>query len=103
MDELGQAVMGQLWRTVYLTIQDAIPQGSAERCALSILLQVPSWIGKLIIGKDYSGFDVCVKTETVWSVNFYACSIIVGSGFCLWTVLGGRIIIRLWKDLRDLF
>jgi hypothetical protein len=33
LDVLGQGLMGDLWRTVYLSVQDAI--------ALSILLQLP--------------------------------------------------------------
>lgn len=94
IDQIGEALMGALWRTVYLTIQDAI--------ALSSLLTIPSLIGKVITGEDYSGFDQCLSQGSIWNVNRYACFIIVTSGFCLWIVLGGRIIIRLFRDLRDL-
>lgn len=38
LDFLGKSLMGDLWRTTYLSIQDAI--------ALSILLQVPGLIGQ---------------------------------------------------------
>jgi hypothetical protein len=40
LDFLGKSLMGDLWRTTYLSIQDAI--------ALSTLLQVPGLIGKVI-------------------------------------------------------
>jgi hypothetical protein len=84
--------MGDLWRAVYLSVQDAI--------ALSILLQLPSFIGRVIIGKDFSGFDVCLQ-ENPLGVSRYACFIIITSDFCLW-IIAGRIIGRFWVDLRGL-
>jgi hypothetical protein len=93
LDVLGQGVMGGLWRTVYLSVQDAI--------ALSILLQLPSFIGRVIIGKDFSSFDVCLQ-ENPLGVSRYACFIIITSDFCLWIILAGRIIGRFWLDLRRL-
>jgi hypothetical protein len=83
LDFLGRALMGDLWRTVYLSIQDAI--------ALSVLLQVPGLIGSLILGKSFSSFDVCLK-ENPFGVNRYACFVIVTSDFFLWIVLTGRIL-----------
>jgi hypothetical protein len=74
LDALGRGLMGDLWRSVYLSVQDAI--------ALSILLQLPSLIGRVIIGKDFSGFDVCLQ-ENPLGVSRYACFIIITSDFCL--------------------
>lgn len=90
LDLLGRGLMGDLWRAVYLSVQDAI--------ALSILLQLPSFIGRVIIGKDFSGFDVCLQ-ENPLGVSRYACFIIITSDFCLWIILAGRIIGRFWVDL----
>lgn len=52
LDLIGERIMGELWRTLYLTVQDAI--------ALSLILQIPSAIGQWVLGKDFSGFDVCL-------------------------------------------
>lgn len=93
LDLVGRSVMGELWRNFYLTVQDAI--------ALSLLLRIPSLIGTWILGKDFSGFDACLK-ENFLSVTPYACFIIVVSDFFLWIFLGGRIIGRFWADLREL-
>lgn len=93
LDEIGKALVGSLWRDVYVTIQDAI--------ALGVLLRIPSAIGRLVIGADYSGFDVCLEAGNVWSINRYACFVIVTSGFALWIVLGGRILIRFGRRLID--
>ncbi|MFB2833945.1 hypothetical protein [Floridanema evergladense] len=93
LDLVGKALLGDLWRTVYLSVQDAI--------ALSILLQVPGLIGQWIIGKSFSDFLVCLQ-ESAWSPSRYACFIIVTSDFLLWIILAGRIIGRFWADLRNL-
>jgi hypothetical protein len=93
VDQLFYLLMGELGRTVYASIQDAI--------ALSILLQVPGFIGKVIIGKDFSSFDVCLK-ENPLSASCLACFIIVTSDFLLWIVLAGRIIARFWADIKNL-
>ena len=93
LDIVGKGVVGDLWRTVYLSIQDAI--------ALSILLQIPSLIGRIIIGKDFSSFDVCLQ-ENPLGASRYACFIIVMSDFCLWIILAGRVLGRFWADLREL-
>jgi hypothetical protein len=93
LDLLGSALMGDLWRTVYLSIQDAI--------ALSVLLRIPSAIGHWIIGKDFSSFDACLQ-ENALGASRYACFIIVASDFALWIVLAGRIIGRFWVELSDL-
>lgn len=93
VDVIGKAVMGDLWKTVYESVQDAI--------ALSLLLQIPSLIGKWILGKEFSGFDVCMG-ESPFGINRYACFIIVISDFCLWIVLAGRMISRFLSDLNQL-
>jgi hypothetical protein len=93
LDLVGKALLGDLWRTVYLSVQDAI--------ALSILLQVPGLIGQWIIGKSFSDFLVCLQ-ESAWGPTRYACFIIVASDFLLWIILAGRIIGRFWVDLPDL-
>lgn len=93
IDVVGKAVMGDLWKTFYESVQDAI--------ALSLLLHIPSLIGTLILGKEFSGFDACMQ-ESPLGVNRYACFIIVTSDFCLWIVLAGRIISRFLSDLNQL-
>ncbi|MCC3415477.1 MAG: hypothetical protein JGK24_28955 [Microcoleus sp. PH2017_29_MFU_D_A] len=93
VDQVLYGLMGQLGRTVFGSIQDAI--------AIGILLKLPGLIGEIIIGKDFSGFDICLK-ESPWGVSRYACFIIVASDFLLWIVLAGRIIGRFWADLKDL-
>lgn len=93
LDVLGQALMGDLWRTFYLSIQDAI--------ALSSLLQLPSLVSHIIIGKDFSSFESCWQ-ENVLGVSRYACFIIITSDFCLWIVLAGRIIGRFLLDIHTL-
>ncbi|MGA9379928.1 MAG: hypothetical protein WBV73_14285 [Phormidium sp.] len=57
LDLVGKALMGDLWRRVYLSVQDAI--------ALSIVLQVPGLIGQVIIGKSFCNFLVCLQ-ESAW-------------------------------------
>lgn len=93
IDVVGRRLMGDLWQTFYLSIQDAI--------ALGLLLQVPGLIGHLIIGKPFSSFDVCLQ-EGELSVDRYACFIIVASDFLLWIVLAGRILGRFFLDCRNL-
>lgn len=93
VDQVFYGLMGPLGRTVFGSIQDAI--------AIGILLKLPGLIGEIIIGKDFSSFDICLK-ESPWGVSRYACFIIVASDFLLWIVLAGRIIGRFWADLKDL-
>ncbi len=93
VDQIFYGLMGQLGRTVYASIQDAI--------ALSIILQIPGFISEFIIGKNFSSFDVCFQ-ENYLDVSCLACFIIVTSDFLLWIVLAGRILGRFWADLRNL-
>ena len=93
IDLVGQRLLGDLWKTFYLTVQDAI--------ALGLLLQIPSFIGKIIIGKDFSSFDICLQ-ENALGPSRYACFIIVTSDFLLWIILAGRIIARFIVDLKNL-
>jgi hypothetical protein len=99
LDQLGKGLMGELWRTVYLSIQDAI--------ALGVLLQVPSWVGRIIIGKDFASFDLC-QLESPLGVTRYACYIIITSDFLLWILLASRILGRFiaegreqWQNMRN--
>jgi hypothetical protein len=91
IDALGSALIGDLWSTLYESIQDAI--------ALSLLLKIPSWIGFLILGKQYSGFDACFQ-ENEWEVDRYACFVIVVSDLLLWLVLAGRVLGRFVADIQ---
>jgi hypothetical protein len=92
LDQVGHGLMGELWRTVYQSMQDAI--------ALSVLLQVPSWLGKIIIGKDFASYDLCLK-ESPLGVTRYACYIMVTSDFLLWILLAFRILGRFIAEGRD--
>ncbi|MEA5534508.1 hypothetical protein [Crocosphaera sp. XPORK-15E] len=94
LDLIGQKLLGSLWRTFYESVQDAI--------ALSLLLQIPSLIGKVIIGKEFSSYDVCLAENALGSSR-YACFIIVTSDFLLWVVLAGRILGRFIVDFKSLW
>jgi hypothetical protein len=94
VDQIGQALMGDLWRTVYLSIQDAI--------ALYLLLLIPDSIGKWIFGKSFSDFGICLQ-ENALGPTRYACFIMVASDFLLWIVLAGRIMGRFWADFSSLW
>ena len=85
IDPYGEALMGELWRVVFETIQDTI--------ALSILIVIPGVILKLFANADYSDFAQCLAISAL-NVSRIICFVIVGSGFLLWTVLGGRFIGR---------
>jgi hypothetical protein len=91
VDFLGKKLMGDLWRTFYLSVQDAI--------ALSLLLKVPSGVSWFILNKSFSTFDICMK-ESGLGADRYACFIIVASDFMLWVVLSGRIIGRFIEDMK---
>ena len=93
VDQLFYAVMGKLGKTVYESIQDAI--------ALSILLKLPSFIAEFILDKDFSSYQVCLQEDAL-GASRYACFLIVTSDFLLWIVLAGRIIIRFWRDIKNL-
>jgi hypothetical protein len=93
LDKVGQALMGDYWKTVYLSIQDAI--------ALYILLKIPDVLGQWILGKSFSDFGVCLK-ENALGASRYACFIIVISDFLLWIIIAGRTIGRFLTDLKDL-
>ncbi|MEA5551047.1 hypothetical protein VB713_08655 [Anabaena cylindrica UHCC 0172] len=91
IDQLLYRWMGELGRTVYASIQDAI--------ALIILLKVPSFIGEKILHQNFANFQVCLA-ENAWGLSRYACFIIVTANFLLWIVLTGRIMARFWTYLK---
>jgi hypothetical protein len=94
IDRVGNFLFGNLWRVIYLTIQDAI--------AIGILLQIPNWIGQLIIGREFSSFSVCLA-EDPFGIERYACYFIVTSKFTLWILLAGRIIGHIGRFLADFY
>jgi hypothetical protein len=89
LDVLGKRLLGDLWRIIYLTIQDAI--------AISILLAIPNWIGN-----NPSDLRTCLA-QSPWHIGRYSCLVIWLSDFCLWIVLTGRTIVRCWIDFRTTF
>ncbi|MGM3307579.1 hypothetical protein ACSQ6I_16690 [Anabaena sp. WFMT] len=91
IDQLLYKWMGELGRTVYASIQDAI--------ALIILLKIPSLIGEKILHQNFSNFQFCLA-ESAWGLSRYACFIIVTANFLLWIVLTGRIMARFWTYLK---
>lgn len=93
VDQVFYALMGQLGRTVYGSIQDAI--------AIGILVKLPSLIFQIISAKDFADFTSCSQ-ESPWGSSFYFCFIIVGSDFLLLIVILGRTFIRFWRDLKNL-
>jgi hypothetical protein len=91
IDVIGSKVFGDLWRQLYMAVQDAI--------ALAFLLKVPGAVGALVVGKDFTGWDVCMKLNP-YSVEFFACFIIVASDFSLWVLLLGRMLGRFLSEWR---
>ncbi|NEO20342.1 MULTISPECIES: hypothetical protein [unclassified Moorena] len=91
LDQIGKALIGDLWRDVYLTIQDAI--------GLSILYVIFGWIFQSITKENFTGFDQCVGTWNVWEVNRYFCLVVVLLAFSSCITLSGRIVKRFLKDL----
>lgn len=93
VDQVLYGLMGQLGRTVYGSIQDAI--------AIGILVKIPGLIFQTISDKKFDDFTSCSQ-ESPWGSSFYFCFIIVGSDFLLLIVIVGRTLIRFWRDLKDL-
>jgi hypothetical protein len=92
-DIMGRKLLGGYWwTTIRLSIQDTI--------ALSILLKGTSAIGRVLIGKELSGLDVCLG-ESEWDVSRYACFVIVLSDLALWIVVAGRMLGRFFVDLKS--
>ncbi|NEP53137.1 MAG: hypothetical protein F6K65_31790 [Moorea sp. SIO3C2] len=91
LDELGKALIGDLWRDVYLTIQDAI--------GLGFLYVVFGWIFKWITQESFTGFDQCVETWNVWEVNRYFCLNVVLLAFISCITLFVRFLKRLLTNL----
>jgi hypothetical protein len=93
VDKCGKFLLGDLWRTFYLSLQDAI--------ALSLLLKIPDAIASIIIGREFSDLNVCI-TYNETNPTRYACFIIVSSNFLLWILLAGRILVRFLISLGEL-
>ncbi|WP_081431279.1 hypothetical protein [Moorena bouillonii] len=91
VDKLGKALLGDMWRSVYLSLQDAI--------ALLVILYIPSLIGQLILSNSFLDFSVCM--ESAIGVQFYASLIIGAANFLLWILIAGRIIGRLWAHFNN--
>ncbi|NEO93356.1 MAG: hypothetical protein F6K56_25345 [Moorea sp. SIO3G5] len=94
LDLIGIALIGDLWRDVYLTIQDAI--------GLGFLYVIFGWIFQWITQKNFTGFDQCVETWNIWEVNRYFCLVVVLLAFSSCITLCGRILKRLLTDLINL-
>ncbi|EGJ28619.1 MULTISPECIES: hypothetical protein [Moorena] len=94
LDQLGKALIGDLWRDVYLTIQDAI--------GLGILYVIFGWIFHWITKENFTSFDQCWNTWSVWEVNRYFCLVVVLLAFSSCITLCGRILKRLLKDMINL-
>lgn len=94
IDIIGKKILGDLWETLYLSVQDAL--------ALGLLIQIPDRVGYWITGKKFTGLDVCIQEDSWWSVNRYVCFVMVLSNFALWGVLAARILIRCIQDFRKL-
>jgi len=95
IDIIGRKILGDLWETLYLSLQDAI--------AMGLLVQIPSWLGKCITGHDFTGFDACIQnTRSWWSTDRYICFVMVTSDLTLWAVLAARILIRCFQDFKKL-
>ena len=85
LDLIGRRLLGSSWRLLYESILDAI--------VFSFLLIIPSIIGRFILGKDFSSYDVCWK-ENPLGATYYACYAIVTSDILLWIGIIARIFRR---------
>jgi hypothetical protein len=97
LDIIGRKILGDLWETLYLSVQDAIASG--------LLIQIPSQVGSWIIGdksKNFTGLTQCSQAGDWGSIDRYVCYVMVISEFTLWAVLAARILIRFIQDLRKL-
>lgn len=92
---VGKSIFGPLWLTLFESIQDAI--------ALGLLVRIPSLLSQWVLGREFSGLDVCWSNNTAWSVARYACIAVVLSDYTLWAVLIPRIIFRFCRDFKNLF
>jgi hypothetical protein len=92
MDWLGKNVCGDLWGEVCASLQDAI--------SLAVLLSIPNLITKLIAGKEFKGFDVCLPGTTWWSTDRYICFIMVAWDMSGWIVLSARMAQRFFSALK---
>lgn len=91
VDILGESILGDLWRDIYLTIQDAI--------GLGLLFKLFSWIFKFITGEDFVGLKHCFNMATPWQINRYFCLVVVLLGFSSCITLAGRIVKRFFIDV----
>jgi hypothetical protein len=90
----GTKLIGPLWMTLFESMQDAI--------ALGLLVKIPNFLSQWVLGKQFSGLDVCWHRTNIWSVDRYACFAIVLSDYTLWGVLIPRILYRSYRDLKNL-
>lgn len=96
LDEVGKAVFGDLWRTIYLTIQDAL-----AATALSIILNALGSLLEGITGKNFSDLRICASSYPLTNVSLYQCFVITGSSFTVWFVFAGRFVLHFWEDWTD--
>lgn len=97
LDEIGQGLMGDLWRPTYLTIQDTI--------AVLVLVFVLSLLGSQlqgVTGQNFADFRDCHRFPPT-NVNFYQCYVITGSNFTVWFIFGGRFILHFWETVEEIW
>ena len=96
LDEIGRAIMGDLWRTTYLTIQDAL-----AATVVSIALHFIGLALQGTTGQTFSDLKACVTSYPITSVSRYQCLVIGAASFPVWFVFAGRFILHLWEDWID--
>lgn len=86
---LGRAILGDFWLPIIRdTAQDAI--------GAYLVLSIGGYAGRLIAGKDFSGFAVCLKelqTDPT-GVTPYVCYGMVVLDFALWGAVLARLLYR---------
>lgn len=90
LDTVGKKIFGELWESIYLTVQDGI--------GLYIIVHIPSLIMLAFFGKTFFSYSVCLSVEDYLSPIRAGCFVIVTADFCVWMVLAGRIIGRFLED-----
>lgn len=97
LDEIGQSIIGDLWRPIYLTIQDTI--------AVLVLVFILGLLGSQlqgVTGQQFADFRSCHRFSFT-NVNFYQCYVITGSNFTVWFIFAGRFILHFWETVEEIW
>ena len=93
INSVGSFLLGDLWKTFCLSVQDAL--------AVGLVLLLPRLIGSILQYGEFERISDC-HTLDIDSPRTLACYVIVSSGFLAWILIAGRFLGRFIKDFRAL-